>query len=159
ADHGTEKFPVRGSGFATVDEFLNELRRMIFASRNGECSTDERIEILYRDGAKSGTDQATLAHLVSCPACLDGMNPGLDLPSLSERFPTDTLGNDTRGRDDDGGDDDGSASGGASDRERQKCRKAARAVYEHKPSELSVSVNGYLLAAQKVGPELNEQTV
>ncbi len=147
-------------GFArTVDEFLNELRRMIFDSRNGECLTTDQIESLYSDGARSGINHVTLAHTVSCPACLDELNRLLDLPSLDERFPTDTLGTDTRGKGGDGGGDDGSAKGGGSDRERQRCRKAAREVYEHQPSELCVSVNGYLIAAQKVGSELNEQSV
>src|SRR3989442_6971089 len=148
------------AGFAqTVDEFLNELRRMIFDSRNGECLTTDQMESLYRDGAKSGVNHMALAHTVSCPACLDGVNRLLDLPSLDERFPTDTLGTDTRGRGGDGGGDDGGATSGGSDRERQKCRKAAREVYEHKPSELCISVNGYLMAAQKVGSELSEQSV
>ena len=148
------------AGFArTVDEFLNELRRMIFDSRNGECLTTDQIESLYSDGARSGINHVTLAHTVSCPACLDELNRLLDLPSLDERFPTDTLGTDTRGKGGDGGGDDGSATGGGSDRERQRCRKAAREVYEHQPSELCVSVNGYLIAAQKVGSELNEQSV
>src|SRR5438270_7254995 len=149
-----------GDGFArTVDEFLNELRRMIFESRKGECLTRDQMESLYRDSGASGINHVTLAHTVSCPACLDELNRLLDLPSLDERFPTDTLGTDTRGRGGDGGGDDGGATGGSSDNERQKCRKAAREVYEHKPSELCVSVNGYLMAAQKVGSELNEQSV
>src|SRR5205807_8086166 len=148
------------AGFArTVDEFLNELRRMIFDSRHGECLTKDQIESLYADSAASGINHVTLAHTVSCPACLDELNRLLDLPSLDERFPTDTLGTDTRGKGGDGGGDDGSATGGGSDRERQRCRKAAREVYEHQPSELCVSVNGYLIAAQKVGSELNEQSV
>ncbi len=158
--HTSEKSQSAGDGFArTVDEFLNELRKMIFDSRNGECLTREQIERLYRDGAKSGINHIVLAHAVSCPACLDEVNRLLDLPPLAERFPTDTLGTDTRGRGGDGRDDDGSATGGDSDREREKCRKAAREVYEHKPAELCVSVNGYLMAAQKVGSELNEQSV
>src|SRR5207237_2572355 len=95
----------------------------------------------------------------SGPACLDQLSRMLDLPSRDERFPTDTLGTDTRGRGGDDGGDDGSATSGGSDRERQKCRKAARQVYEHKPAELCISVNGYLMAAQKVGSELNEQSV
>src|SRR5947199_1637672 len=158
--HISEKSQSAGDGFArTVDEFLNELRRMIFDSRQGECSTRDQIESLYRDCGASGINHVTLAHTVSCPACLDELNRLLDLPSLDERFPTDTLGTDTRGKGGDGGGDDGGATGGGSDRERQKCRKAAREVYEHQPSELCVSVNGYLMAAQKVGSELNEQSV
>src|SRR5437660_5972268 len=158
--HISGKSQSEDAGFArTVDEFLNELRRMIFDSRHGECLTKDQIESLYDDSAASGINHVTLAHTVSCPACLDELNRLLDLPSLDERFPTGTLGTDTRGKGGDGGGDDGSATGGGSDRERQRCRKAARRVYEHKPSELCVSVNGYLMAAQKVGSELNEQSV
>src|SRR6266446_2615040 len=158
--HISEKSQSAGGGFArTVDEFLNELRRMIFDSRKGECLAPNQFESLYRDSGASGINHVTLAHAVSCPACLDELNRLLDLPSLDERFPTDTLGTDTRGKGGDGGGDDGSAKGGGSDRERQRCRKAAREVYEHQPSELCVSVNGYLIAAQKVGSELNEQSV
>src|SRR5437660_1867200 len=158
--HISGKSQSEDAGFArTVDEFLNELRRMIFDSRHGECLTKDQIESLYAGSAASGINHVTLAHTVSCPACLDELNRLLDLPSLGERFPTDTLGPDTRGRGGDGGGDDSGATGGGSDRERQKCRKAAREVYEHKPSELCIAVNGYLIAAQKVGSELNEQSV
>src|SRR5207237_2369197 len=135
--HASEKSQSAGDGFARmVDEFLNELRKMIFDSRNGECLAGDQMEGLYGDGARSGINHVTLAHTVSCPACLDQLNRLLDLPSLDERFPTDTLGTDTRGKGGDGGGDDGSATGGGSDRERQGCRKAAREGYEHQPSEL-----------------------
>src|SRR5260370_42263013 len=96
---------------------------MIFDSRNGECLARDHIENLYGDGARSGINHITLAHTVSCPACLDELNRLLDLPSLDERFPTDTLGTDTRGRGGDGGDGgggDSGANGGGSDREGQK---------------------------------------
>src|SRR2546425_11576339 len=99
---------------------------MICASRNGECLTSDEIETLYRDGERSAINHVTLAHSVSCPACLDEVNRLLDLPALAERFPTDTLGTDTRGRGGDGGGGDGGATGGGCDNERQKCRKAAR---------------------------------
>src|SRR6267143_3925200 len=50
------------AGFArTVDEFLNELRGMIFDSRKGECLTKEQMEGLYGDGARSGINHFTLA--------------------------------------------------------------------------------------------------
>src|SRR5260370_16004845 len=125
--HISEKSQSADAGFArTVDEFLNELRRMIFNSRNGECLAKDHSENLYGDGARSGITHITLAHTVSCPACLDELNRLLDLPSLDERFPTDTLGTDTRGRGGDGGNgsDDGSgATGGGSDRGRPKGRQ------------------------------------
>jgi RNA polymerase sigma factor (sigma-70 family) len=155
-----EKIPVAGSGFArTVDEFLNELRRTIFDSRRGVCPAGEQLELLYRAGSSPGMNHATLGHLVSCPTCLDQVNRLLNLPLLAERFPTDTLGTDSQPKDGGGGDNSGGSTGGASDVELRKCRKAARDVLEHRPAELCVSVNGHLMAAQTVGAELNEQSV
>ncbi|HEX8844612.1 MAG TPA: RNA polymerase sigma factor [Pyrinomonadaceae bacterium] len=144
----------------TPDLLLNELRRMIFNSRRGDCFTAQHLENIYRRAQGPGPDHVALGHLVSCPRCLDEVNRLLNLPLLAERFPTDTLGTDTRpkgGDGDDGG--GGEAGGGASESELRRCRKRARDVLEHRPSELCVSVNGYLMAAQKVGSELSEQTV
>ena len=149
------------SGFArTTDELLSEIRGTIFNSRQGDCLTREHLEKLYLDDDASTIDNATLGHIVSCPQCLDGVNRLLDLPLLSERFPTDTLGIDTRSKGGGGGDGTGGTSGGqVSEREMQRCRKRARDVFEHRPSELCISVNGYLMADQKVGSELSEQTL
>src|SRR6185369_16546123 len=43
--------------------------------------------------------------------------------------------------------------------ERRESRRRARIVSEHRPAELCISINGYSMAAQKVGAELNEQTL
>src|SRR2546429_474385 len=140
-----------GNGFArTVDEFLNELRRMIFDSRNGECLTWDQMESLYRDSA-SGINHVTLAHTASCPACLDELNRLLDLPALDERFPTDTLGTDTRGRGGDGGGGDGGAARGGSGRGGAKRRKAARPSLQRKTPALWTFVNCVLSAGPNAG--------
>lgn len=148
-------------GFArTSDELLIELRHSIFKSRQGECRPNDDLKLLYQADHKATLDQETIAHIVSCRNCLDAVNALLNLPQLSERFPTDTLGMDkTRRGGDDGSDDAGGASGGASENEVRICKKRAREVFEHKPAELCISVNGHLLAAQKVGSELSEQTL
>jgi RNA polymerase sigma factor (sigma-70 family) len=161
---GQTSSPPKSAVTQTTDGLLVEIRRAIFDSRLGACLTYERLEKLYADDTASIIDHATLGHIVSCPKCLDGVNNILNMPLLSERFPTDTLGTDTRskgggggGR---GGDDEGGAGGGpASEGETQRCRKRAREVFEHRPSQLCISVNGYQIAAQKVGSELTEQTL
>jgi RNA polymerase sigma factor (sigma-70 family) len=141
----------------TTDALLNELRQTIFDSCQGDCLTKSELEKLYHDRADSRITHTTLAHIASCPKCLDEVNRLLDLPLLIERFPTDTLGTDTRSK---GGDGGGSAGGGgATESELRKCRKRAKDVLEHRPAELCISVNGYLMAAQKVGSELSEQTL
>jgi RNA polymerase sigma factor (sigma-70 family) len=150
------------TGFAqTSAALLNELRQTVFDSRQGDCLTASQLEKLYRYGEVSGIAHTTLAHIVSCPKCLDEVNRLLNLPLLIERFPTDTLGTDTRskGGGGGGGGSAGGPTGGASESELRRCRKRAKDVLEHRPSELCISVNGYLMAAQKVGSELSEQTL
>ena len=206
------------TGFVqTHEELLADLRRRVFDSRRGTCLTERALTELYGDCATRRPDCATLAHLVSCPRCIEEVNSLNGLPPLSERHPTDSLGveprrkgrggdddgtgsggveatsggddmtsgNDTtsRGDDrtgssddgvtrgggdnmtgggdgDDGGGDDGGAGGGthgASAEESRRCRRRAREVFEHRPRELCVAVNGRLLAAQKVASVLSEQ--
>lgn len=151
------------TGYAqTPDELLRDLRRRVFDSRRGECPEDARLSELYEGAAGGGPDCATLAHLVSCPVCVDEVNRLRNLPPLAERFPTDSLGNEPRGGGRGGGGDDegGGGSGGsgrASGEEAGRCRRRARDVFEHRPRELCVSVNGRVLAAQRVGSVVNEQ--
>src|SRR5215211_2364144 len=115
----------------TPEELLRDLRQRVFDSRRGECPAGERLSKLY--DAKGGPDCATLAHLVSCPRCIDEANNLHDLPPLSERFPIDSLGAEPRrkgGGGDDGGGEGGG--GGATAEETLRCRRRAREVFEHR---------------------------
>ena len=164
-----ETMSVSRMGFAqTTDNLINELRQTIFDSRLGDCLTGKQLEKLYRENENSVIDNILLAHLVSCPNCLDEVNRILNLPLLRERFTTDTLGTDSgsKGGDGGGGGSNGGdrgggdgSTGGASETERRECRRQAGAVSEHRPAELCISINGYLMAAQKVRSELSEQTL
>lgn len=140
----------------TPGELLRDLRQRVFDSRRGACPAGERLLKIYE--AKGGPDCAALAHLVSCPLCIDEVNKLHDLPPLSERFPVDSLGAEPR-RKGGGDDDDGGTGGGgrATAEESLRCKKRARDVFEHRPRELCVSVNGRPVGAQKVGSVVNEQ--
>jgi RNA polymerase sigma factor (sigma-70 family) len=150
------------AGFArTSDELLQELRDKIFDSCRGSCFASEHLEQIYREAGVPGMDHQTLGHIVSCPKCLDCVNRLLDLPMLCERFPTDTLGTDNRsdGGEGGGGGAGSGSTGGPSEGELRRCRRRASDVFEHRPVELCISVNGYLMATQRVGSELSEQTL
>ncbi|HEX8294250.1 MAG TPA: RNA polymerase sigma factor, partial [Pyrinomonadaceae bacterium] len=151
------------TGYAqTPEELLRDLRQRVFESRRGQCPTAEGLSKVY--DSKGGPDCATLAHLVSCPRCIDEVNDLHELPLLAERFPVDSLGAEPRrkgggGGDDDGGDGDGGPGGGgrATAEETLRCKRRAREVFEHRPRELCVSVNGRPVGAQKIGSAVNEQ--
>ncbi|MFN2532609.1 MAG: RNA polymerase sigma factor, partial [Pyrinomonadaceae bacterium] len=146
-------FPVR---FATAaGDFLLELQQTIFRSRQGECLSREELKHLYETDRPSPIARKLLAHVASCPVCLDSVNNLLGLPKLSERYPTDTMDKDNKKG---GGPTDGGNKGDAV-RKLSDWEREAREIFEHKPQELCVSVNGYLLGAQLIGSELSEFTL
>lgn len=152
----------------TGEGCLADLRRAVFSSRRGECLSRERLQELYQSEAVEGIDRQTSAHIVSCATCLDQVNTLLDLPLLATRFPTDTLGKDQgagRGPLDGSG---GTGSGGAGEPPDgdgsvvgsvETSKRRAREVFEHRPKELHIAVNGYIQASQKINAEINEQTL
>ncbi|HLA09448.1 MAG TPA: RNA polymerase sigma factor [Pyrinomonadaceae bacterium] len=173
-DVGPEIFPVN---FArTPADLLSELRQMIFASRQGECLSRDHLRSLYQRSKRDDQTEdmvamscAELAHLASCVVCLNEVNRMLKLPPLSQRYLTDATGRDPGGR---GGDGGSSTGGGPPEAPKPaRARKLiqsgqlddwdgdAREAFEHKPQELCVAVNGYLLGSQRIGLEQNELTL
>src|ERR1051326_6448897 len=76
----------------SADKLVVELRKTIFDSCEGGCISTENLKCLYVKDRIAPVDNPTLAHIVSCPVCLDGVNVRLGLPLLAERHPADTLG-------------------------------------------------------------------
>lgn len=132
------------------DEFLAELRAVVFKFREGEHQSKEQLREFYEKEQASAIDVGWLAHLVSCPNCLDEVNLMLKLPKLSSRFPTDAIGRDKKKN---GNDDDSSGTGGSG---LSKLSQKLKRVFEHKPAELRVVVNGVLQGSLKANAELNE---
>ena len=89
----------RGGTSGSTEKFLRALRQTIFRSRQDDCLTTTRLRELYQTEADESIDTATLAHIVSCPHCLDEVNRTLGLPPLSERHPTDMTSKETPPRD------------------------------------------------------------
>jgi len=129
------------------------LRRAIFASRSGAC--------LPRAWSSDKWDVVTLAHVVSCRACLDAVNQRLGLPLLADRDPDERLG---RGGSSNGGHAGGSGSGtGAGGSRGTELMSALRTRVEHTredyPQELQIAVNGLFVGSQSMNGPLNEQRV
>ncbi|MEW6209812.1 MAG: RNA polymerase sigma factor [Acidobacteriota bacterium] len=131
----------------TSTEFLASLRRAIFAAKHDGCPTVEHWQQVYGSDESDSLDSSLLSHLVSCPRCLDEVNRLLGLPPLSDRYPTDMLGPDDRSK----RSRPPSAPGSLHRRQKE--------VLEHFPSELYLSVNGFMLGSQKIGSDVNEQTL
>lgn len=141
-------------------EFLSELRRNIFSAKVGHCLSPATLKKFYSEADAKEPDINYLGHLVSCAECLEEVNTHLGLPSLEERFPMETFGRDPKPPGPKiGGGDGGSTVGGGGlhiiSRLKQASRRRAKGVLEHRPKELHVAVNGYVLGSQGVAAESN----
>jgi RNA polymerase sigma factor (sigma-70 family) len=142
-----------GLKWHSTGDLLHDLRNTIFRSRQHECFTEEQIKNSYDGEAPNNAfDCATLAHIVSCIGCLEQINRILQLPPLLHRFPTDMLGPDNRRN----GPEDGDGSAPGSLNGRTISQQRLRQAYEHRPQELSVSVNGFIIGSVKISGETNE---
>jgi len=148
-----------GAGAPATGDLLQDLRRAIFRARTGDCFTPAQLRELYRPPDKVDGSSLTcerLAHLVSCRVCLDEVNHLLGLPPLAERYPTDMIGPNTPGAAGHGG---GPPQQGPPPNEINTMRRRAQEVFEHQPRQIAISINGYFVATQKLGAEVNEQTL
>jgi DNA-directed RNA polymerase specialized sigma24 family protein len=143
-------------------DLLDELQETIFRSRQGECLDRKSLRALYpAAGQHIPLECGQLAHIVSCPVCLDGVNRLLGLDLLSERRATDTLTRDPGKRDDGdkgGGSDSGGGStgGGMTNSVLGKLRRKVKDTFVHKPQELCVAVNGYALGSHRISATRSE---
>jgi RNA polymerase sigma factor (sigma-70 family) len=146
---------------STLEETTTQLRQPIFAARTGACLNRKHLAELYEAARPELLTVPLLAHLVSCPNCLEEANRLLGLPPLSDRDPNDMLGPDR------GAQASGikpkltvvETSAKARQRRLKKYRQRLREVYEHEPQELRIAVNGFVLARQEVNSELTRQTL
>lgn len=157
-------------GGTESEDLIGELRRAIFRSCQGACLPKRELKDLYSSRSGSAAiDNQTLSHIVSCSNCLDLVNHELGLPTLADRYPTDTLGPDS-------GNGGGSAGGGESSGDStstsgskmsanfahesiKRFRRRLRDVIEHEPKELHIAVNGQVLGSQSVNAEMNQQNL
>ncbi len=129
--------------------FMDELRARIFNDTHERCWSKKALRERYGDRSAEALSRDDLADLVGCPTCLDAASALLGLPRLADRWPTDTLGPGRRG----------GPSGGATTGTIASGRQRSRAIFEHRPRELRVSVNGFVIGSHMIGPEANELTL
>ena len=142
-------------GFArTTEDLLGELRQMICSSRRGDCLSQKQLREAYQSSETTAINGALLAHIVSCPPCLDRVNQLLGLSLLHERYPTDMTGRDTKG----GSGGGPTATGGTGNGIKRSLRRV-KETFEHRPKELRIAVNGHIQVSQKVSADRMEQTL
>ena len=142
--------PVVSAGGDCIDG----LRANIFALAHQQCFDDAWFADTYRHESSESVSCATVADLATCPRCLDQANRLLGLPLLADRYPTDSLGTDHRS-----GPGAGDGRGSSGDVPVARLRRKASDVFEHRPHELSMAVNGFFVASQRIAGSRSEQSV
>src|SRR5215510_11116774 len=102
-----------------TERVYEDIKRIIFARKIGECRTRDEWRRLYDEGGKD----LPVDHLTSCSDCLDMVNELLGLPKLGERNPFDTISRDTGN--DDPTDSTGASGGSAPKKEKMSADKSA----------------------------------
>ena len=133
-------------------DLMLELRQMIFNSCQGDCLSASELAEIYTEGHQDALTAPKLAHIVSCHVCLDAVNSLLGLPSLAQRYRTDTRESKEPPGDATGGGASGSGAGDLTNRFAHRLRE----THEHKPHELRIAVNGTLVSSLKVSSDLSE---
>jgi RNA polymerase sigma factor (sigma-70 family) len=132
-------------------DLMLDLRQLIFNSCRGDCLSQKELHEAYAGDNDNTLTTGRLAHIVSCPKCLDVVNALLGLPPLAERYRSDC----TERQEPPGDANGGGASGDPTELKRKLARRV-RETHEHKPQELRMAVNGVLVSSIKVSAELSE---
>ncbi len=138
--------------FSSDCDPMLELRQIIFSSCQGECLSPQELQQVYSENQADALTTTRLAHIVSCPSCLDAVNRLLGLPLLAQRYQAEPCESKDPPPDDTGG----GASGGGSENLTTKFGHKVRETLEHKPHELRIGVNGALVSSFKLGSESSE---
>jgi DNA-directed RNA polymerase specialized sigma24 family protein len=150
AKAATERHPVRY--LRSECDLMLDLRRMIFNSCQGDCLSQFELKEVYSEGHAEALTTRKLAHIVSCAPCLDAVNGLLGLPLLAQRYHAAPYERKEPPHDKTGG----GISGGASADLTKRLAYKLREIHEHKPHELRIAVNGFLVSSLKVNPESSE---
>ena len=119
-----------------------ELSWRIFAQPEGFCFAPGRLEKIYASDSKEQLTIEDVAHLASCSACLEEAHQVLRLlgppPPFSGGFNVPKDGKSTR------------SSSGSKQGPMIWLRKKARDVYEHRPKNLELVIDGEVHSAQQI---------
>ena len=119
-----------------------ELSRRIFAEPEGDCFAPGRLEKLYASDCGEQPTIRDVAHLASCSACLEEANHVLRLsgppPQFSGDFNVPNGGKSPR------------SSSGSKQELLNSLRKKAQDVYEHRPKNLELVIDGEVHSAQQI---------
>ena len=141
-------------------DLMTELRQLIFQSCQGPCPAPDELREIYSSENSEALTTPRLAHIVSCRTCLDRVNVLVGLPLLDQRYQPEPPDREPPPSDNGSGGGTGDGSGGDSSggsaEIRNKLERHLREISEHKPQELRIAVNGFVVSSVKIGSDVTE---
>jgi DNA-directed RNA polymerase specialized sigma24 family protein len=131
-------------------ELFRELRQTILQARHSQCLPLEELLAHYRSSASTPISCPLLAHIVSCERCLLVIDRDSKRPTLKDREPLDVFGFSSEA----GGEAPSAAAVNFEGMMQSVHRKWAR-IHEHRPLNLSIALNGVVIANHDVRSERN----
>jgi DNA-directed RNA polymerase specialized sigma24 family protein len=131
-------------------ELFRELRQTILQARHSECLPLEDLLANYRSSAPTPISCPLLAHIVSCERCLLVIDRDSKRPTLKDREPLDVFGFSPET----GGEAPSAPAVSFESMMQSVHRKWAR-IHEHRPHNLSIALNGVVIANHDVRSEHN----
>jgi len=133
----------------STGDLFRELRQRILQARCSECVPEEELLAIYSSAMAKPISCSLLAHIVSCERCLSLVDRHLRRPTLNDREPLDLFGFSSQG-----GEDPASPTMSFEIMLRSLEKKWGR-TYEHRPSTLSLALNGQVIAYHEVRADHN----
>ncbi len=133
----------------TADLF-RELRQTILQARHSECLLLEELLAHYRSSTPTPISCPLLAHIVSCERCLLVIDHDSKRPTLKDREPLDVFGFSSET-----GGEAPSVAAGSFERMMQSVHRKWARIHEHRPGNLSIALNGVVIANHDVRSEHN----
>ncbi len=131
---------------------FRELRHTILRARNGNCLPEERLLSHYRAESSRSISCSLLSHIVSCERCLDLIDQHFGRPTLQSREPLDSTDN----YKDIGAPQELKTS---LDGMLRSVRRDWDETRDHRPRNLSIAVDGKILASHEVQAQRNTLSV
>jgi DNA-directed RNA polymerase specialized sigma24 family protein len=141
--------PAFSWSLASSFELFRELRSVILRGRLSDCLPQEELLAHYRSSSSRPISCPLLAHIVSCERCLAIVDQHFRRPTLQDREPVDGFGSSS----DRGGSTIARKSGEDLKAMLLAVHKRWGRVHEHRPSALSIAVNGRIVASHDVEAE------
>lgn len=158
--HPVETTEIPNFSFGQVSpDIRTEIRKTIFVAPGPDCPKPEIKELYSSDAGDESVATKALAHIATCSACLDSVNEALGLPSLASRTAATGEGSKGKGTGSGGGTGGGTGGGMGTDSANaflRRSRKRRDQIFEHRPEELFIAINGFIVGAHRVNSELSE---